>query len=191
LIRTFIAINLDSGVVGRIAALQATLKEAGADVRWVRPEGFHLTLKFLGDVQRSQPPLILSALREALAGQPPLRVRARGLGMFPTAKRPRVLWVKLEGPGLAEMRDKVEEALIPLAFPRDERDFAPHLTLGRVRSLRGWDRLLPCAREAAEQDFGESRVDEVVLYRSDLDSTGAVYTPLGRVSLAGAGAVGD
>ena len=188
MIRAFIAINLDAGVVEKIAGRQAALKDAGADVRWVRPEGFHLTLKFLGDVAESQPPLILGALQEALDGQPPLRVTARGLGAFPTVKRPQVLWVGLEGPGLIEMRDRIEQAVMPLDFPPEDRDFVPHLTVGRVKSLRRWDAVLALVRESSSECFGESRVDEVILYRSDLLRAGAVYSPLGKVPLVGAAA---
>ena len=184
MIRAFIAINLDPQVVEEIAKIQAVLKKAGGDIRWVRPEGFHLTLKFLGDIQRDQVTAILAALQDALKGQSPLFVIAQGLGVFPHVKRPRVLWVGLQGEGLKELNDKIEQALIPLDFPPEDRDFTPHLTLGRVRSLRGWEKVLPAMQEKQAEWFGESRVNEVVLYRSDLGPDGAVYTPLGKIALA-------
>ena len=183
MIRAFIAINLNPQVIEEIAKIQAELKKAGGDIRWSRPEGFHLTLKFLGDIQRDQATAILAALQDALIGQSPLSVIAQGLGAFPQVKRPRVLWVGLQGEGLKELNDKIEQALILLDFPPEDREFTPHLTLGRVRSLKGWEKVLPVVQEKQAERFGESRVGEVVLYRSDLKPDGAVYTPLGKIAL--------
>ncbi len=187
MIRAFIAVNLTVRVVEAITRVQEILKQAGGDVRWVRPEGFHLTLKFLGDIPNHKPPLVLAALQEALRGHPPLLVRAQGLGAFPTLKRPRVLWVGLGGEGLEELRERVEQAMIPLDFPPEDRQFTPHLTLGRVRSLRGWEKVLAALKERQAEGFGESRIEEVVLYKSDLRPEGALYTPLGKVTLGGHG----
>jgi 2'-5' RNA ligase len=187
LIRAFIAINLDPQVVEEIAKVQAVLKNVGGDVRWARPEGFHLTLKFLGDIQNNQVSAILAALQNVLKGQNPLSVVAQSLGAFPHIKRPRVLWVGLQGEGLKELNNKIEQELIFLDFPPEDRDFSPHITLGRVRSLKGWEKVLPVMQEKQAERFGESRVDEVVLYRSELKPDGAVYTALGKVSLVGDG----
>ncbi len=185
MIRAFIAINLEPQVVEEMAKVQAILKQAGGDIRWARPEGFHLTLKFLGDIQKSQTTDILTALQNALKGQSPLSVVAQSLGAFPHMKRPRVLWMGLQGEGLKELNDKVEQELILLDFPPEDRDFTPHITLGRVRSLKGWDKVLPVVQEKQAERFGESRVNEVVLYKSDLKPDGAVYTPLGKATLMG------
>ncbi len=187
MIRAFIAINLDLTVVEEIAKVQAVLRKAGGDIRWARLEGFHLTLKFLGDIQKNQVAAILAALQNVLKGQGPLSLVAQSLGAFPHMKRPRVLWVGLQGEGLKELNDKIEQELIFLDFPAEDRDFTPHITLGRVRSLKGWDKVLPVMQEKQAERFGESRVDEVVLYKSDLRPDGAVYTPLGTVALAGSG----
>ncbi len=185
MIRAFIAVNLDPQVIEEIAKIQAMLKKAGGDIRWSRPEGFHLTLKFLGDIQKNRVAAILAALNEALKEDPPLSIVARGLGAFPQVKRPRVLWVGLQGEGLKELTDKIEQELIFLDFPPEDRDFTPHITLGRVRSLKGWQQVLPIVQEKQAEQFGESQVSEVVLYSSDLKPGGAVYTPLGKVVLAG------
>jgi 2'-5' RNA ligase len=183
LIRAFIAVNLAATVIEEIAKVRSALQEAKGDIRWTRVEGLHLTLKFLGDIARNQVEPILIALREALREQPSLHVLAQGLGAFPNLRRPRVLWAGLSGAGLPELSGKVETALMPLDFPPEERELTPHLTLGRVRSLRGWERVLAVIKEYEHTRFGESIVSQVTLYQSDLRPDGAVYSPLGSIPL--------
>ncbi|HEV8715891.1 MAG TPA: RNA 2',3'-cyclic phosphodiesterase, partial [Candidatus Binatia bacterium] len=108
---------------------------------------------------------------------------AQGLGAFPNLRRPRVLWAGLRGEGLQEMSQALETALMPLDFPPEERELTPHLTLGRVRSLRGWEHVLAVVKEYEQTRFGESTVDQVTLYQSELRPDGAVYSPLGSVPL--------
>jgi 2'-5' RNA ligase len=87
----------------------------------------------------------------------------------------------LKGKGLTELSEAIESALMPLDFPPEEREFTPHLTLGRVRSLRGWDNMLAMVREYESTSFGESEVDQVTLYQSELRPDGARYISLGSV----------
>ena len=183
MIRAFIAVNLAASVTEEIAKVQPILQEAKGDIRWTRVEGLHLTLKFLGDIARGQVELILKALGTVLCERSPLRILAQGLGVFPNVRRPRILWVGLRGEGLQELSTAVETALMPLDFPPEERPFTPHLTLGRVRSLRGWERVLAVVKEYEHVHFGESMVNQVTLYQSDLRPDGAIYNPLGSVSL--------
>ncbi len=183
MIRAFIAVNLAPAIGEEIAKIQSVLKEAQGDIRWTRIDGMHLTLKFLGDIAREQVEPILAALRNTLHNQLPLHVTARRLGAFPHLKRPRVLWVGLSSEGLVGLQEKVESALIALDFPREERSFTPHLTLGRVRSLRGWEQVLAVVRKYEQVQFGDSIIDHVTLYQSTLRPDGAVYSPLGTVPL--------
>jgi RNA 2',3'-cyclic 3'-phosphodiesterase len=183
LIRAFVAVKLAPVVTEEIAKVRSALQAAGGDVRWVRTEGIHLTLKFLGDVARPQVEPILDALRGALREQPGLRVRAQGVGAFPSLRRPKVVWVGLTGNGLKPLSEAVETALMPLDFPPEEREFKPHLTIGRVRSLRGWEKVFAVAKRYEHTEFGESVIEHLTLYQSDLRPDGAVYHPLGTVPL--------
>jgi 2'-5' RNA ligase len=183
LIRAFIAINLAAPVIEEIAKVQSLLQEARGDVRWTRAENLHLTLKFLGDIARNQVEPILTALHEALHEKHSLHVVAQGLGAFPSLRRPRILWAGMHGEGFKELSETIETALMPLDFPPEEREFTPHLTLGRVRSLRGWERVLAVVKTYEQTPFGESTVGQVTLYQSHLRPDGAVYNPLGSVSL--------
>lgn len=185
MIRAFIAINLAASVIEEIAKVQSALQEAKGDIRWTRADNLHLTLKFLGDIARQQVEPIVHTLHQALASHPPLRLSTQGLGAFPNLRKPRVLWAGIDGKGLMALRDAVETALMALDFPPEEREFTPHLTLGRVRSLRGWDRVLVVVKQYEQAHFGESVVDQVTLYQSTLRPEGAVYSPLGTIPLRG------
>jgi RNA 2',3'-cyclic 3'-phosphodiesterase len=183
LIRAFIAVTLAPVIIEEIAKVQLTLQTAKADIRWTRAEGWHLTLKFLGDISRDQVVPILEVLREALRTQPSLHVVAQGLGAFPNLKHPRVVWVELRGEGLKTLSEKIETALMALDFPPEDRDFTPHLTLGRVRSFRGWGQVLAVMKEHDHTHFGESEINYLTLYQSELRPNGAVYHPLGSIAL--------
>ncbi len=183
MIRAFIAVSLAPVVIEEIAKMQRALQSAKGDIRWTRAEGWHLTLKFLGDITPMQVAPIVEALGRALSTQPPLHIVAQGLGAFPHLTRPRVVWAGVHGEGLTALSEQIETALMALDFPPEERDFTPHLTLGRVRSLRGWEQVLSVVKEHEQARFGESAITEVTLYQSDLRPTGAVYRPLGAIAL--------
>ena len=182
-IRSFVAIDVEAPVHAAIAALQAELSCVRADVRWVRAEGMHVTLKFLGSVDAGRLQRVRAALIAALAERPVLEVRVRGTGAFPSLRRPRVLWVGLHGAGLSALAGAVDEALAPLRFEPEKRGFTAHVTLGRVNSLRGWPALEEKFKAHLDDDFGSSRIDAVTVYRSTLRSGGAVYSALWTIPL--------
>jgi len=191
-IRSFIAIDLTPDVRRGLGAAQQKLRAALEDepIRWVRPEGVHLTLKFLGD----QPPDRIERIGDVLSrwaqGGSPLDLEIGSAGAFPDLARPRVLWVGIREPSgrLVEWVDRLENGLEGLGIRREDRPFFPHLTLARVK-----DRLTPRGLETLRghleglkgERIGEQRAEAVTLFRSDLRPAGAVYTvlltaPLGR-----------
>lgn len=179
MIRAFIAVTLGKSAIEEIAKIRNLLQEAEGDIRWTRVENLHLTLKFLGDIERQQVEPILEVLKKLMETQPPLHLIVQGLGVFPNSRRPRVLWAGLKGERLLELVEAIETSLMPLDFPPEDREFTPHLTLGRIRSLRGWDRVFALLKAHEHMVFGESTVKEVTLYQSTLRPDGAVYTELG------------
>jgi 2'-5' RNA ligase len=188
-VRCFVALDLADGVREALARVVHVLREAAprADVRWVDPRGIHLTLKFLGEVPEDRLPALVAALAPAVGLAAPLALTALGVGGFPTVRRPRVVWVGVGGAvaALTALAAGVDRALEPLGFAPGGRPFAAHLTIGRVRSPRGIDRLAAALERAPSETLCAWRVDEVVLYRSHLRPTGAVYEPLRRLSLGG------
>ena len=189
-IRTFIAIELDESIKDGLTQLQAQFKDEAppGSVRWVKPEGIHLTLKFLGDVPADQIGEISRALQEGCQGVAPFSLSCGGLGCFPDLKRPRVVWVGIqeETGTLAQLQKAIEENVSPLGYPPEKRKFSPHLTLGRVqkRVSSGDLRRLGDLVGASEiGTLGQMEVRFVHLIRSDLRPSGAVYTRLAEMEL--------
>ncbi len=183
-IRSFIAVDLSAPVRAALGHLLDQLRRLKCDIRWVRAEGMHVTLKFLGWVDAARLEQVHTALAAAIDKQPALPLRVRGLGAFPTLRRPRVLWVGLESDGLAELAAQVEEAMSRLGFELEKRAFTPHTTLGRVNGMRGWSGVEEVFKAHLSDDFGECIVDAVTIYRSTLRPDGAVYTPLWTIPLS-------
>lgn len=182
-LRLFVAVELGEEALRALASLQGALRRSGLDgLRWVRPEGVHLTLKFLGETPADRVPAIRAALAEAVSGTPPHVLKLNGLGTFGSRRSPRVLWVGLEGDleDLRRLQEKVEAALARLGFPTEGRAFSPHLTLARVRPENAAALSGPIARavEAAPAPEACIPVREVSLMRSTLGPGGAVYDRL-------------
>jgi len=190
-IRSFVAIELPQEVKAALADLQTGLKLPEHNfVKWVAPEGVHLTLKFLGSVASNKIPEIVGAMEKAAKGISPFRVEFHSLGAFPNLRQPRVLWVGVGGETarLIDLQQRVDTALAPLGFTPESRSFSPHLTLARLRE--GVSAL-------ERQDFGElvqktpfeaeyfMEVETVSLMGSQLLPAGAVYSRLAEVRLTG------
>lgn len=187
--RCFVAVDVAAGVRAVLARTQEALRRAApsADVRWTRPEGLHVTLKFLGEVPEARCAEVAAVLSGVAAAHRAVGVLARGLGGFPGAGRPRVLWAGLArgGAELAALARDVDRALAPLGFAAETRPFQGHVTLGRVRSPRGLAALAAALARHAEEEIGAWTVSELVLYRSRLSPAGARYEALARLPLGG------
>ncbi len=185
-IRVFVAATLAPSVNEEMTKVLALLRAAGSDVRWVRPRNFHLTFRFLGTVEPARVEKLLATLCDAVRHTSRLRVRVRGLGGFPSLDRPRVVWAGVAGHGLSGLAATLAAALTDAGFPSPRaggQAFHPHVTLGRVRSRRGWKSVLPRVQRHLQHDFGDSPIDAVSLYRSDPQPDGTVYTMLGTAGL--------
>ena len=190
-VRSFIAIPVPSE---GIRALQDVVKglepEIGRHVRWVRPEGIHLTLKFMGDIPAATVERVLEALPPVAAGFRPFELSITGLGVFPNPRRPRVLWVGLDGglEVLSELQLAVDEAVGRLGLPKEQRAFSPHLTLGRVRrdvsegQLRKIGEVMAAAVLPPVPSWP---ADTVNLMRTELDPGGSQHYLVGSAPIGG------
>jgi 2'-5' RNA ligase len=186
-LRTFVAVEASAAVRRRAAELIEGLASSGAGVKWVEPGGLHLTLKFLGDVGTGDVAGVCQAVNQAAAECPAFELEIRGVGAFPSPRRPRTIWLgTTQGrEALAELARRIDKALEKLGYPREGRPFQGHLTIGRVR--HGGPEMAELERRLRELDHaevGRMTVEEVVVFSSDLRPTGPVYTPLGRTALA-------
>ncbi len=183
--RLFIAIEIPEDVKRGIAAIQERLRKSGADAAWTRPEGIHLTLKFLGEVAEAKIPDIKAAMSGAVQGTANFRLEVEGAGAFPNSKSPRVLWLGIRGgvERVAALHAAMEEAMVKLEFAPEDRAFSPHLTLARIKYLRprfSWQQAIEGIRDVK---LGGIEVAAVSLMKSELKPSGAVYTEVGRVEL--------
>ncbi len=191
-IRAFVAVPLAEALHVELARLQRRLRQRiPYGVRWVRTEGIHLTLFFLGEIPSAQVEPISAALKVVTRHIPPFVLEPGGLGAFPSPRRPRVLWVGIEGgEPLTLLHAAVNEALASLGHRPDERPFHPHLTLGRLqRGLRRDE--VAAIGERFQSEMGRtlplslSPAEEIILFRSILRPSGAEYQPLRHFQLRG------
>ena len=180
--RAFIAVEISDQMRGAIARVEEHLKYAGADVKWVRPELVHLTLKFLGDIDEKRAGEVSTIIDDIARARSKFEITAKDIGAFPRIEHPRVIWVGLDK-GAAEtagLAAAVEEALAGIGFKKEERPFSPHLTIGRVRSPLNKDKLKEKVVSAAESFHATSisphTVTSIILFRSTLTPQGPIYT---------------
>jgi len=184
-IRAFIAIELPEKIIDDIGKVQKSLQSYGFKVRWVRPQNIHLTLKFLGNIQKAEAGKVERALFESAEGIAPLTITVKGVGTFPSIKRPRVIWVGVAGQldELRKFQKTLDDKLAATGFPKEKRTFKGHLTLGRVKDRIDPRRLLNALEEFSQFESAPFVVDRVVLFKSALKPTGAVYSKLVETSL--------
>ncbi|MGH7848264.1 MAG: RNA 2',3'-cyclic phosphodiesterase [Candidatus Binatia bacterium] len=184
MIRVFIGVRIEPDVARKIAEAQIQLRDRIAGVRWVAEANYHFTLKFLGPVEENRIAQISGALKEWVGHFSPFVVSARGIGVFPDIRKPRVLWVGLDSKSLEPLASKIEESMESVGFARESRSFKPHLTLGRWRDpAKQTDKLRNEIDPWKAKAFGDSDVKEVVLFQSTLKPAGAVYSELEMFAL--------
>lgn len=183
--RAFIALELSPEIKAGLENLIRSLSPLTRDIRWVRPEGMHLTLKFLGEISTEQAALAVEALRRVSSRHAPVSFTVAGSGWFPErSRRPRVIWAGVEaGPALGALHKDIEGEMMSAGFPEEARPFRPHLTLGRVHSPANMDNLLDGLKKSAASLFGCATAGEIIFFESRLLPGGAVYTVLERFSL--------
>jgi len=181
-IRAFIAVDLTSEIQDQLDQISNRLKEdmGPVPVRWVAAQNIHLTVKFLGDVSINNIEVLNELLQAEAASQKPLVISVGGLGAFPKVRSPRVIWVGVEAPQeLVALQRGIDAQTARIGYAPDQREFSPHLTLGRVsRNATPQEvRKIGDVLNSKKIGFlGVARIREVHLYRSDLRTNGAVYT---------------
>ncbi len=207
-LRTFVAVEISGAIRARAGELIAALQGTAADVKWVEPQNRHLTLKFLGDVHQREIAEVCQAVARGAAEVAPFELEVRGAGAFPTAARPRTVWLGA-GDGAEEMvalHDRVEDALAGLGYRKEHRRFQVHLTIGRVRGggagKRGQSPFAGTARRVLRTNgdcplfpallqqhagflAGRMSVEKLTVFASTLSPAGPVYEVLGTARLGG------
>ncbi len=187
-IRTFIALDVAQSVRQEVERLLVGLRCAGADVKWSNPQQIHLTLKFLGDTPSGQIPEIASVIERLAQRHAPLTLTVTTLGAFPDLRRPRIVWLGVDGDvdALHRLQNELEQRLSAIGIPHEERAFHPHLTLGRVRTPKRLQELVRRLSEPQELAFDVSwQGDRIALFQSTLTPDGPIYRVLNAMMLDG------
>ncbi len=183
--RVFVAINLKEAERARLADASRPLREAGYPVRWVPAENVHLTLKFLGELSEERMDEVCGAVDRAVDAVGSFEMAVGGFGAFPTPRRPSVIWTGIElNPVLGALQERVETELGSIGFPREDRRFKPHLTIGRAKKKARPPEFRGLEAALAELRFADTfQVSSVDVMKSQLLPTGAVYEVVHRAGL--------
>jgi RNA 2',3'-cyclic 3'-phosphodiesterase len=184
--RFFIALPFESAVKEFLQPVYEDLSRYGTLLKVVPTDNYHITLKFLGNIEKSRADTVIEGFNEsefALRGVP---VSIKGLGAFPRVKNPSILWMGIEGDidALSGINERIEEFCSGLGFEKDERRFRPHLTIARVRKGRSPNsKLKEYLEENRNREFGKTVFNRIVLYESVLKENGPVYSEVSSKSL--------
>jgi 2'-5' RNA ligase len=181
-LRCFVAIEIPEPIKRDIGELLEILKKYNVDVKWIRHENLHLTLKFLGNTPEDLLPKIKESLLNIVLSYEPFDIKIYTTGVFPNKKYPRVIWVGVEDSGiLTKLKKDIENSMVLLGYQKEDREFNPHLTLGRVRSQKGIVNLINELDNFKDRDFGGINVESIKLMKSELKPKGAEYSCLDEI----------
>jgi len=187
-IRSFLAFELPPEIKSAVAQVSDSLRKSALDVRWVKVENIHLTIVFMGNTNTDHIHAIGHDIKKICSQYGSFDISIKGMGCFPNSRRPRVLWVGLDGDleRMAQFRDDLQDQLKPFGIKVEKRKFKPHLTLGRFRSSRKTDsRLDEALTSHGVLNSPFFPLNELILFKSDLKPSGAVYTKLEAWPLLG------
>lgn len=182
--RIFIAVKIDPGenLLNMISSLKAGFKDE--KIKWTETENFHLTIAFLGNTEESRIKAINNMLLTTCEGFGEFEIVIKGAGVFKKISDPRIIWTGIEtSDKLNKLYDCINSGLKGTGISLEERTFRPHLTLGRIKSIRDHDNLRSLVARYLNAEMQSQPVNEVILYESILFQTGPVYNPLGKYPL--------
>jgi len=184
-VRTFIAIVLDNSLHPTMSRIIEKLSSSNAKVKWVEPENVHLTLKFLGNVEEERLPEVFEACERAVKDMRAIDLEMKALGCFPDVKSPRIVWLGIErgAEGVRKLQERVESELRAVGFPKEEKTFKAHLTIGRVKGKQGLSRLCRLLEEEKNFFVGSMRCEKISVMKSKTLPAGPVYSELKAIPL--------
>ena len=184
-LRTFIAITLNSEIQQFLSRTQDHLKKLGCDIKWVKPENIHFTLKFLGDVKLKKIDEVKQTLENLAKNMQPVDIELTQLGAFPNVQRPRILWagIKDEEKRITQFAKLLEDHFGKIGFKKEKKPFSPHLTIGRIRSPKNLNLLSEMISKYSLPVDLKQTAQNITLYKSTLTPAGPIYEPLHSADL--------
>ncbi len=184
-IRTFIAITVPPSIQGTVEKIQERFKEIRSPIRWVKPSHLHLTLKFLGNVDEEQIEDIKECLANAGQEINTFLLKSTEIGIFPNINYPRVVWLGFSDPTrlLHKLEENIENQLQKIGFQPEDRKFTPHLTIGRIKSLKGKTDIIRMIHNEKNISYDNIHVTGIKLIKSNLKPSGPEYSVLYSLEL--------
>lgn len=184
-LRVFIAIELPEKLQMELSDFVQTIKDPQDKITWVPPNNIHITLKFLGDVPIGDIGPIKEAISNVAENYSPFEATIKGTGVFPDQRNPRVIWIGMDT-GKEKIKNiyiDLEDKLVSIRIPREERSFTPHITLGRIKYIKDMRKFSEVLSNHKEDVFGNFMVDSISLIKSTLTPNGSVYEVLYRTPI--------
>lgn len=182
--RCFLGTKLDESLVDNVRQVKEAFRETNADIKFVRDENLHFTVKFLGEVEEGDVKNV-DRVEEVLENYNPFQIELKGGGVFPSKDYIKVIWIGV-GEGhekFKEMLERIDKILSMEGFEEEKNEIVPHLTIGRVKSGKNKDRIVSKVNELQGEVMGEMKLDEVSLFKSNLTSEGPIYKRLENYEL--------
>ena len=177
-LRAFLAIDIDEDLKAKIYKVIKEFKQIDANIKYVDLENLHLTLKFFGDIDTEGIDLLSSKISNVVNDFDSFKIKIKGCGAFPNTKRIKVIWLGLEDDEIVKMlHDELDKEFVKLGFDKDKK-FSSHLTIGRMKSAKGKNKVKSTIEEFEEVDIGEMSVDKIILKKSTLTPQGPIYEDL-------------
>jgi 2'-5' RNA ligase len=184
-VRAFVAVKTDAAAQSVLGEVINVLSATRADVKWIHDFNLHITIKFLGDIEREDLEKVIKGLEEAVKSFKPMSLAINGVDVIPNIRYPRVVCASLGGDtaGLTGLAHTIESELFNLGIPKEAREFFPHITLGRVKSFKAKSKLIMELRRFHKNELAGMVVDEIHLIKSELKPGGAIYEDLAAFPL--------
>jgi 2'-5' RNA ligase len=184
LARIFIATEVSDRIIKEITDIQDRLKDNGDRVSWIKPGNIHLTLRFLGDIEKNRIEDIHRAMLQSVSEMDPLNISVRGIGVFPNLKNPRVIWLGvMDVEKLNIICKALERELCMAGFEKEARNFHPHITFGRVKYLSNKKAFKESVENLKGVELGNLIIKRILLFKSELKPSGAIHTRLKEAKL--------
>jgi len=180
--RAFIAIDVE--LSSQITDIVNDLKNSGADIKLVKPENMHITLKFLGDTDEKFVGQIREIMEKSVENIKSFEIKLKNTGVFPNENYIKVVWIGIDQyEKLAEIAKKINEGLSKIGFKKEKRDFSPHLTIGRLKTGKNKDKILHIITRYENTEFNTFKIKKIKLIKSELTPKGPIYTTIEEVKI--------
>jgi len=180
--RAFIAIDVEQS--SQITDIVNDLNNSGANIKLVKPENMHITIKFLGDTDEKFVGRIREIMEKSVENIESFEIKLKSIGVFPNQDYIKIIWIGIEQyEKIVEIAKKINKGLSKIGFKKEKREFSPHLTIGRVKNSKNKDKILHIINRYENTEFNTYKIKSIKLIKSELRSKGPIYTTIEEIKI--------